>query len=394
MKKVGIITVSRTYNYGAELQAYALQKKLNQMGYKAEIIDYLYFKNSKYKYTSLSKPLFRFSSKQTFKEFVLYRIISPVYDALMPLLVKPLRIKMKNFKSFSNNISNFSKQYRSFEALYKANLDYDVYIAGSDQLWNPATGTSLEPYFLTFAPQNKIKFSYASSFGVSELSEYQKSIYTRLLNNLDYISVRESQGVELARRLTGREITQVLDPTLLLNKMEWETIITEKERKHSEYILIYQLSESEKIVELAYKLKDKLGLPIYRICKRPIFSQKNIDIFNVLDAGPLEFIYYFNNASFVITNSFHGTAFSVNFKVPFYAVLSKKKKNNSRIESFLHMIDLNSRIVYEENIEDPIQTITELDFSNSMKILNEEVNKSVIFLESSINNKLHDNSFN
>ncbi|MFB6341496.1 polysaccharide pyruvyl transferase family protein [Saccharicrinis sp. FJH62] len=385
MKKIGIITVSKTYNFGAELQAFALQKKLCLMGYQAEIIDYLYFKNSKYKFTKSAKPLFKFSKTQIIKEYILYRILSPVYDLIMPQIFPRLKRKMYNFNYFNTEVSKFSKTYKSFDELYSAQMPYDVYIAGSDQLWNPNTGTSLKPYFLTFAPNNRKKLSYASSFGVSMINPEQNSIYRELLNNLDFISAREKQGVKLAEMLTGKRVTQVLDPTLLLNKEDWSNLVSLNNFKFKNYILIYQLSDSNTIISLANFIKDKTGMPIYRITKNPFFNSKDANITNITDAGPREFISYFLNASFIITNSFHGTAFSVNFKIPFTAILSKKRKNNSRIESFLETTNLYNRLLYEEDNNKFNELSLVVDFNNSSRLLNEEIIKSIEFLQKSIN---------
>ncbi|WP_299583622.1 polysaccharide pyruvyl transferase family protein [uncultured Sunxiuqinia sp.] len=384
MTKIGIITVSRTNNYGAELQAFALQRKLVNMGFDAEIIDYLYFKHPKYRWSKGAKPIIQFSLKHRVKEFVLYRIVSPVFDLFGPVVSRSLRIRKRNFELFHKRFTSFSSTYRSYRELYEAKMDYDIYMVGSDQVWNPATGTSLEPYFLTFASSEKRKVSYASSFGVSEIESAYRKDYERLINNLDLISVREEQGVELVEELADRESIRVLDPTLLLDRKEWckyESPIPIEEKK---VILIYQLSPSETIIELANQLHEKTGFPIIRICKGPLFQEKNEKITNVRDAGPSEFLFLFNRAAYVITNSFHGTAFSVNFGIPFFVVLSRKKKNNSRLESFLELVGLKNRILFEDNTQEAIPLLEPIDYELVHEKLKNEQSKSLDFLTKSI----------
>jgi hypothetical protein len=371
MKKAGIITVSRTNNYGAELQAYALQKKLRNMGYDAVIIDYLYYKHLKYKYTKESAPDVSFSFSKKLKQFVLYRLLSPIIELVMPLFIFSLKTRTRRFHNFHNNHVRFSKQYRSLTELKNANHNYDIYIAGSDQVWNPSTGTSLSPYFLEFAPKDKLKISYASSFGVSAIDKKYYSLYNKYLNNLDIISVRENDGVHLVREITGREATRVLDPTLLLTKDEWLKVIDNPLKLPLNYLVIYQLCESESIIELAYHVAKLLNLEIILITKRAFLNKKYKNIVNITDAGPSEFIEIFSKASYVITNSFHGTAFSINFNIPFYTVLNPVKKNNSRMVDFLNLMNLESRIIWEKTDvpKDDLINCCNFEGSNSFMII-------------------------
>jgi len=381
---VGIITISRTSNYGAELQAYALQKKLNELGFDAELIDYLYFKHSKHKPTKLSKPDVTFSKKQNLKDFITYRFISPLIDNIGAILHSPIKLRLKNFKKFhKKGGTRYSKQYKSYSELKQANLDYDVYIVGSDQVWNPGTATSLAPYFLDFAPKNKLRMTYASSFGVSEIPKQYHSLYKTYFDNLQYIGVRENQGVKLVKEISGKKATQVLDPTLLLSKNDWENITSFSTNIPKEqYILIYKLHESNTLIKHALLLKKKLNYKIYNICKRA-FSNTSIDgVVNLLDAGPAEFVALFKNAEFVFTTSFHGTAFSVNFNIPFYAVLKPNKANNSRITDFLGNLNLSDRIIWEGEDNNLNDRNVDFEFANS-KLKNDKIS-SIQYLENTI----------
>lgn len=260
-----------------------------------------------------------------------------------------MKQRIANFNSFHQHNTRFSKLYKSMKDLYTDTPIYDVYMVGSDQVWNPNASSSIEPYFLTFAPHSALTVSYASSFGVSKIEN--NSIANRIklgLSSIKTISVRESSGVNLVKELTGRTAQLVCDPTLLLNKSEWTMFMKPVSNMPQRYVLIYQLSESDAIVKLATRIGKQEQIPVYRICKRAFKVKKDKGVVNILNAGPSEFLSLITNASFIITNSFHGTAFSINFDVPFYTVVSAKKKNNNRMESLLDYVGLGKRIVKDD----------------------------------------------
>lgn len=349
MKKVGIITIVNANNYGAELQAFATFRKLQLMGYNAEIINYLYYKDWRYIDSKMSRSFNSMSIKGKIIYFAKYRVASFVLNKILPLICKDVKQRIANFNSFHQHNTRFSKLYKSMKDLYTDTPIYDVYMVGSDQVWNPNASSSIEPYFLTFAPHSALTVSYASSFGVSKIEN--NSIANRIklgLSSIKTISVRESSGVNLVKELTGRTAQLVCDPTLLLNKSEWTMFMKPVSNMPQRYVLIYQLSESDAIVKLATRIGKQEQIPVYRICKRAFKVKKDKGVVNILNAGPSEFLSLITNASFIITNSFHGTAFSINFDVPFYTVVSAKKKNNNRMESLLDYVGLGKRIVKDD----------------------------------------------
>lgn len=347
--KVGIITIVNVNNYGAELQAFATFRKLQLMGYNAEIINYLYYKDWRYIDSKMSRSFNSMSIKGKIIYFAKYRVASFVLNKILPLICKDVKQRIANFNSFHQHNTRFSKLYKSMKDLYTDTPIYDVYMVGSDQVWNPNASSSIEPYFLTFAPHSALTVSYASSFGVSKIEN--NSIANRIklgLSSIKTISVRESSGVNLVKELTGRTAQLVCDPTLLLNKSEWTMFMKPVSNMPQRYVLIYQLSESDAIVKLATRIGKQEQIPVYRICKRAFKVKKDKGVVNILNAGPSEFLSLITNASFIITNSFHGTAFSINFDVPFYTVVSAKKKNNNRMESLLDYVGLGKRIVKDD----------------------------------------------
>lgn len=234
--------------------------------------------------------------------------------------------------------------------LYQTKMDYDVYVVGSDQVWNPSASSSIEPYFLTFAPKEAKKISYASSFGVSNIPASLYDKYKKLLSNIDSLSVREQTGVCLVKALTGRDATCVLDPTLLLNKEQWGNIMLAYPHMPSRYILVYQLLPSETLPSLAKSIGEEMKCPVYYLAKRAYAVNAPKGMRVIKDAGPAEFLWLIKNASCVVTNSFHGTAFSVNFGTLFYTVLKSDRGGNARITSLLNSVNLMDRIVYEGDV--------------------------------------------
>lgn len=385
MKKIGIITILKCNNFGAELQAYATQKKLNLMGYDAEIIDMLYYKHPDFQKTKNSKPFVKQSIINKIIEFLKFTILTPVIYKIVPLISKKMKIRNMKFEDFHKKNTKISRTYISQDSLYANCDEYDVYVVGSDQVWNPGTGMNIEPYFLTFVPENKIKISYASSFGVTKIPTEYKEKYNQLLNNINHISVREDAGISIVKEVANRNAELVLDPTLLLNKEEWSQCGSGINPNKGKYVLIYEVHPSEKIQKLAFDYAYKNNLPVYRIGVRGILNWKTKGIINFVDIGPADFVSLFQNAEIIFTNSFHGTAFSVNFGKNFYTVLSKYGKKNSRMTSLLSILDLESRIIYQE--EDKQIVYINYDKDKVQKLLQIERDKSISYLEKSINIK-------
>lgn len=380
---IGIITIVRVNNYGAELQAFALQKKLELMDYESEIIDYLYYKNWNFKDSSMSRPFISMDAKAKVMYWLKYRLVNFLIAKIFPVFSKSVRLRQRRFENFHRLNSKFSRQYRSMPDLYRARHDYEVFIVGSDQVWNPSAASSIEPYFLTFAPKDAKKVSYASSFGVSEITPGLRTRFADLLNNIGVISVRETSGLDLVEQLTGRKSELVADPTLLLTKQEWVGYMAEYPDMPKHYVLIYQLSDSDSIVRLAKMIASERGVPVFRICRRAFGEHEDAGVTNITDAGPAEFLWLIAHSDYVVTNSFHGTAFSVNFEIPFFTVLSATKKNNSRMESLLTAVGMCGRILYDD-VDISSANMAAPDFSLAVRRLKDMRDKSEKFLNKNL----------
>lgn len=379
-KKIGIMTIHKVNNYGAELQAFALQEKLNRLGFSAEIIDYLYYKHREYRYSRKARPFVRLGLNRRVKE-----CLAPLLSWVKALPHgAALKRREAAFARFHQRYTRYSPiTYRSIEQLHESGMAYDLYMVGSDQVWNPFANVSLKPYFLDFAPAGKPRISYASSFGVSTIPVEARPIYRECLNGLDRIAVREKQGVGIVEELTGRKAHHVVDPTLLLHEDDWKAFACAVDVERP-YLLLYVLTPSDYATKLARRIAESLKLKLVRICKGAAKQDAGDSIHNIVDAGPAEFVGLFLNAAFVITNSFHGTAFSVNFHKPFYTVLPKNKPNNSRQQGLLETLRLEDRLI-SEGAPFPAEGSSLIDYGEAEILLQQFRDESVKYLLDAVN---------
>lgn len=346
--KIGVITIEQVGNYGAELQCYATQKVLQNIGCDAEIIDYCYYKDYRYKDSKMSEPFVPMTFKERIFYVLKYRIVNRFVDKVLLLFNSNIARRNSRFAAFHAENTKMSRRYMSMPELYEASMDYDIFVTGSDQVWNPGAQSSIEPYFLTFAPDSARKISFAASFGVSEIEPNLRERYKEYLSRYDFISVREKNACDIVKQLVGKDAEFVLDPTLLLTKGEWMKVAKQYDNIPERYVLVYTLFESPAIFNLAKKVAKEKGISVLRITKRAYFVSRIEGISNISDAGPAEFISLIAGADYIVTDSLHGTAFSINFGIPFLTIVSSKNNNNSRMESLLKVVGLSGRMVYEE----------------------------------------------
>ena len=334
MKRIGIITIHNSPNYGACLQSFALYKYIEQLGYECELIDLYRPHEDKFKRS---------------KRYVAYRegFIVKMKSIIKRMLRRrnkyySLEAKIK-FDSFNNQVK-LSHPYYSIDDLYANPPQYDTYITGSDQLWNPAQPFCLEPYFLTFAPKDTKKISYAASIGITELTEREKSDFKKWLSEYNAISVREKQAKVLLESFIDKKVEQVSDPTMLLDVEYWHSIAIRPTEKVP-YILLFMLSHQPDILDYALQLSRECGLPL--ICLGQFQPDVNDGSYvAVKDAGPLEFIGYIACADMVITDSFHGTVFSMIMGCKnFFTYIRHGNRRSSRITDLLETFQLQDHLL-------------------------------------------------
>lgn len=386
--KIGIITFVKCDNYGAELQAYALQKKLNLLGYDAEVIDLEKEKGviessfSSYKNAILNRYKQYGLIKGSFK---IIEIIKDKYNARKAFAANSdkVRERHKIFENFFNDYIKHSTKFYTLEEMRNIqSLPYNVMIAGSDQIWNYMQTRYLDVFFLMMANRWKTrKISYAASFSVSRIPENKRAMYKRYLENMDAISVREITGIDIVKNCSNCNAVTVLDPTLLLNRNEWIEYIGKKDYlpKNKKYVVIYTLSGSHYIYTLAKKIAKKLEAEVINI-KLSFSKIKGDDgITHIWNAGPREFISIFSQAVYVITDSFHGTAFSINFNIPFTTLLNPVSNINSRALSILKLTGTESRLIYDNGENKEPDTLS-IDFTPINKIIEKNREKSLKFI--------------
>jgi len=374
MKKIGIITIHKIYNYGSVLQAYALQKKCEDLGFGVEIIDYE-FPNQFHQHNQYNDG---FDSQPN----------EPQWIKL--LFSRALMRQHKGISSFVKNYQHLSRQkYNTPESLKSDIPVYDVYISGSDQIWSPRHCKGDPAFMLHFAPNNSTKISYASSIGSDIIPSDLQSLYKELLSRYDCISVRENSGVDIIHSLTGKDVEVVLDPTLLLDKNEWNQIAISKRLVKKKYILCYFLNYTFN----AFPYVDKLARHIQRITgykivqvARPshsLFSSKTI---YQIGASPEEFISLIRDAEMILTTSFHGTAFAVNYGKPVFTIVKDKKNGDSRQVSLMQNLGLEDKVLSMYDAF-PKKAQFFYDLVDEQRRLNNLRCKSMDYIKKAINNE-------
>lgn len=340
MKNIGLITLNGYENYGNRLQNYALKKHLQDQGFSVDNIWQL-----------------------TPVEYIKIRI-------------KRLIKSRKRFKNFYEFDKVYIKSKYVFD-IKKVAQNYDRFIVGSDQVWNYSFNDFNDLFFLLFSERNK-NIAYAASFGVDSIPETLVEYYKKGLNNIKYLSTREETGKNIVEKITGRnDIDCVIDPTMLIDPNDWEEIAHPPENfRNNKYIFIYFLGE----------LSDNVYQDIVRFAEN-----QECTIVNILDendlyysVGPSEFLFLVKNAFFVCTDSFHASVFSILFERPFLVYDRNNNGENvmgSRIETILNTFHLEERKVSNQVLG---LKYLECDYSNNEKILKEQKQKAINFLNKAV----------
>lgn len=334
--KVGVLTFHRATNYGTALQAYATVRALKNMGIEAELIDY---RPEYIERTIRQRKIRDARSVKSVASILLNRM---VYGGQM-------QKKISRFQNFISAMPVSSAKCETLQQVEAVSRQYDVIVSGSDQLWNEKITGDDRMYFLPFSHPGKI--TYASSFGVDHISNQRKADILPYLYDFQGISVREKTAQKMLAELMtdvkkAPPVYRVADPTLLLSKEQWLKEIEPQVRlPENGYILTYYMIETPILREITSKLKRETGLPVVNIkpSKRQMLLHEGI---NMMWAGPREFLSCYANAKFVVTNSFHGTAFSINFDIPMFISplpASMAGEVNSRLVDILQWYGLSDR---------------------------------------------------
>lgn len=360
--KAAVITFHSAYNYGAVLQAYSLQKALETSGYDPDVIDYW--------------PERRVAAANS--------IIRPrkglkggVINLMTSLHYKAIKRKRRQFDDFRQVAWRRTEiMYDSNDHLARSIPRADVFITGSDQVWNPSTG--IDPaYFLDFAVQaGKPTASYAASIGLHDIDKYDKVAMARMIDRIDLLSVREPRAAEIIKDLTGRDAKVVVDPVFLQSSEQWNELVKQPVVE-DDYLLVYAVRRRRYMENIIRQIKKRSGLKVVLIpganpAARGLIPADEI----VWDAGPVEFVNLFAHAKAVCTNSFHGTAFSLIYNKPFISV--PHTKGDTRVSSILDRLGQSWRQL-KEGDELPSQFMNPYDIRSQ---LNYHTQDSFEFIDS------------
>lgn len=351
MNTVGLAVCYDTKNFGSQLQVLATIRKVAEFGVEVEIIQY------KKKFT----PVFIIQT--------LPRLLNPYFISNKVRIMRKNR-EIKKHHDIAEKVSirnrrfdRFLKEYfgpllRSYygwgSLVKESAKNYDIFLCGSDQLWLPSNLGS-HFYTLEFAPDNKPKIAYATSFGVSQIPWYQKRRTAHYLGRFQAISTRELAGGAIINELTGRSAQIVCDPTLLFDADEWRKIIPDKSVLDEPYIFCYFLGTNQEHRQAALKLKKETGLKMITcpFLDHFVEADQSFGDVQLFDMDATDFVNLIRHAEYILTDSFHGSVFSIlNHKkfLTFNRFRKGANSRNSRIDSLCALLDLSERR-YTGNIE-------------------------------------------
>lgn len=374
--KASVITLQTSVNYGSVLQTYATMRVFARLGWQAEFVDYTRANSTLEAQARrmLARPWFRALDRLS---------CGRASRAALPWAVKRAAERAAPFREFleRHRIPLTPRRYADIGELRRDPPAADIYCTGSDQVWNSTWNGGIElPYFLDYAPEGKKRIAFAASIGRTELDAGEKERMAPLLRKYDAISMREQSGVELLASM-GISAEWVLDPTLMLSREEWFSLAPPRPENKRGCLLLYILNWNHGLARLAGSVARRHGWTIRRITKnkqKPFSSDKGIEVVN---PGKVEdLLAEFRDAACIMTDSFHATAFSVNFRKPFLAIPPPRFPD--RLESILQLVGLGNRMWRDgEEMPDPLAPV---DWQSVEAVLDAERAKTRRFLENAL----------
>ena len=372
-KKIGIASPFKDYNYGTVLQAFALYESLRKLGVEAEYLNYS---------SSASLPRWKRIAR-----YLLHP--SLINERLRTKRMVNQIVAFLNSEEFMANKVKYDQFIRmipcsvpyDINTIKNANSQYDLFVVGSDQTWSPFLNDSSSIYFLNFA-ENFKKTSYASSLGTTDISEDYKRILKEKLASFKHLSCREEFGAEMLSELTGKKVEHVLDPTLLLCAKEWEVYEQPVRGVPEKYILVYQLGSRPELKIYADVLSSKQGIPVISILTNANTKEWDTTVDGI---GPSEFLWLIHHATYIVTDSFHGTMFSINYQKQFFSFTKVEggsgSFDNIRLEDVLSCFEMANRLITDKNV-----LPNDIDYRKVSDTLETRRDTSKIYLKSAVCN--------
>ena len=367
MKTVAIITIHYGANHGSVLQTYATQCLFEQLGYNAYVINY---ERMNYNFASIKA-----GTEEKYKS-----LLGPVLSkVLMPVLMwRWYQVyKKSNAKAdaFRQKYIHWSKKYDDVETLFSDPPEADIYCTGSDQIWNSLyNGGVLPEYFLDFAPPGKPRIAFSASIGRTDLDDAELAEMKPYVKKYKAISVRESAALDIIKQTGYEGAVHVLDPTLCIDGNTWKKTFAIEPILRKPYVLLYYRSWDVGIFKLAKRIGKESGVDVIRIgggLRPKLYVPKTIEC-----PSPVEWISLFANATCVVTNSFHGTAFSLNLNRNFF--VRYPSKYSSRLQSLLKLTGTEHRVIQNDGAD--WKMIAPIDFSRVNTVFEQERQRAKLFL--------------
>lgn len=324
--KILVTTIIDNVNYGTYLQAFATCKLLSDLGHEPTLLNYI-------------RP--HLNSRIQIKESINSSIPNGLRKTLSVFIQSYYR---RNLKKFLHGKVELTKEFTNWTTQKDKLQTFDLYLTGSDQVWNTKHNHGIDPVFY-FEGISGPKIAFSASVGMDSFPEDQYREIKNLLSKYKAISVRESYGVETLSKLGLSNISQVLDPTLILNKNSWQSFICHKFQKTEPYLLVYsvEVTKDNVVLDVARKIAKERNLKIYMVSAYKKFNSR-IKVDRVFSMASVNlFLALFANADYAVVSSFHGTAFAINFNCQFITIAPENF--NTRVMSLLNLLGLNDRYV-------------------------------------------------
>lgn len=386
------MTLSNVINFGSALQTYATVKAVEKLGCQCQVIDYAYPSI----WHTLHSPGCENIASGSGIKYIIKKILVKVNLLRLAIAINYYYLLwtkksagLHAFADFKKRFFSTTKRYNR-KSIIKNPPAADIFVTGSDQTWNPRYTHSDFNFLLSFVSDDTPKLSYAASFGSSKLPDEYHHVYAQYLQRYERISVREKSGVDLVKQLTDQKAVHVLDPTLLLVKEEWELLANNKldlpEQFIFCYILNYVFNPYPELGNLLKHLSEISGMPVV-VCGIPPDSKVCNSTVLGLDIGPTGFLECFSRASFVVTTTFHGAAFSVNFRKNFFTILNPHSSSDDRVKSFLQSVNMTERglLLQETDISSITVDNLKTDYTECEVSLKKMRDFSMNYLEEALN---------
>lgn len=368
--KLGLLTFHTAANFGAALQAYALQEFLVSEGYEAEYIDY----QNSHRRMIYDMP---FHIKENIKS-------GKVVEALLYTLGAPvMKMRKIKFEKFDKEYLQLSgRTYYTKEQLEAVNDKYDMFIVGSDQVWHSSNNGADTSYMLSFVKDESKTISYASSFGLSEVPEFIKNDYAQSLKRIAHLSTREQTGVNIIKNLTGRDAKLVLDPVFLLKREQWQKL-ADRNAIGGKYLFSYtnRKNQMDKFLGTGYDMQGMKHHKLSRFTGVKDFLSPSVKV--KYDMSPTEFLANIDSAQMVVSASFHCICFSIIMNKPFVCFLTGNEGKDERLKTLLTHFGLMGRVYHEGMTLAEVQK--EIDWQKVNSVMEEKRKDSIDFLLKSIN---------